>query len=303
MSFAERVYQALLGLYPKDFRQRYGLEMIQTFRDSHRQARLEHKTFTFWFATITDVFLSAIREHAQESSSMSPIVRIGAVCFVVGGLFDMYRSSQLIWGNLNAFDAGSVAGMLAFIIGVFGIAGLQAARTSPLNQLEKLGFAVVWIGFVLGFLRDASMTLLRNLGFGFLDSSWGWSSLNTAAPIWMRALVETYWLLNPIQLAIFLATFLGFIAVAIGRVRPSQGRINWRSVPPESWLLFAMSAWVLLRPLLQYPLIMTDTSLPRLAMIPVALMNLPENFIALSLGVALWLKSSSSSIPPLAKTT
>lgn len=145
------------------------------------------------------------------------------------------------------------------------------------------------------------MTLLRNLGFQYLDSPWGLPSLNSTDPIWIRALAETYWLLNPIQLVIFSSIFLGFIAIAFGRVRLSQGRINWRSIPPESWLLFVMSAWVLLRPLLQHSFTITDTSLPRIAMIPIALMNLPENFIALALGVVLWLKSSASSVPPRAR--
>jgi hypothetical protein len=171
MSLAERVYRMLLGLYPKDFRERYALEMMQTFRDAHRQAVLEHRTFGFWFGTLTDAISSAIREHAQRiGGSMSPIVRVGAVCFVIGGLLDMFRSSQLVWGDLSAFGPGSVEGISSRIIGALAIAGLQVARTSPMNRLEKAGFAIVWLGFLLGSLHDAAMALLNERHRPDLDS-------------------------------------------------------------------------------------------------------------------------------------
>jgi hypothetical protein len=35
---AERLYAALLWLYPPSFRRRFGLDMRELFRDSHREA-------------------------------------------------------------------------------------------------------------------------------------------------------------------------------------------------------------------------------------------------------------------------
>jgi len=41
---AERLYRVLLALYPKQFRQTYTQEMVQTFRDCCREALRDENT-------------------------------------------------------------------------------------------------------------------------------------------------------------------------------------------------------------------------------------------------------------------
>ena len=60
MAWPERLYAALLRLYPREFRDEYAREMAQVFRDrmaGDRGVRL-------WSDTLTDVALTAPREHA-----------------------------------------------------------------------------------------------------------------------------------------------------------------------------------------------------------------------------------------------
>jgi len=57
--FAERVYRALLWLYPSEFRDRFGDELTDFFRDRLRHERIDLR---FWARTVTDVVTAATHE-------------------------------------------------------------------------------------------------------------------------------------------------------------------------------------------------------------------------------------------------
>ena len=60
-SFAERVYQLLLRLYPEEFRERYGRAMRDFQRDRVREARASgHATLPIWIRAFADVAVSAL---------------------------------------------------------------------------------------------------------------------------------------------------------------------------------------------------------------------------------------------------
>lgn len=67
--YAERVYNALLSLYPIRFRVRFGPEMAQLFRDCCHDALEKGEVaflVAFWVAAVRDLLLSAARERSRE---------------------------------------------------------------------------------------------------------------------------------------------------------------------------------------------------------------------------------------------
>jgi hypothetical protein len=75
---AERIYAALLRLYPRDFREEFGGDMLTDFGVLHR-ANL-HRPFAFWRLVLADVMRSAIQEHIDT-------LRAGNRAFVLRWLF------------------------------------------------------------------------------------------------------------------------------------------------------------------------------------------------------------------------
>ena len=63
---SERVYAALMHLYPRDFREQYGDEMLDLFRDrwndEHSRSRMRG-TLRMWSRTLVDVSTTALHEH------------------------------------------------------------------------------------------------------------------------------------------------------------------------------------------------------------------------------------------------
>src|SRR5215468_3926188 len=60
MRRADRVFHALLRLYPREFRDEYASEMTQVYRDQHAGGRSPR-----WLALAADVARTAPREHAH----------------------------------------------------------------------------------------------------------------------------------------------------------------------------------------------------------------------------------------------
>ena len=63
---SERIYSALLRLFPFDFRGDFGSEMEETFREQHRDAQREAGKIgllRLWWETLTGIFTTAPAEH------------------------------------------------------------------------------------------------------------------------------------------------------------------------------------------------------------------------------------------------
>jgi putative ABC transport system permease protein len=65
---AERIYERLVRLFPADFRDRFGLQLLDLFRDQHRAARAQGRLalVAFWARIIGDAFISATAERARR---------------------------------------------------------------------------------------------------------------------------------------------------------------------------------------------------------------------------------------------
>jgi hypothetical protein len=66
MKTAERVYDALLRLYPQSYRDTFGAEMRQTFRDLYQDVQRSHGRVGvgFWLEIVGDDLRNVLRQHA-----------------------------------------------------------------------------------------------------------------------------------------------------------------------------------------------------------------------------------------------
>jgi hypothetical protein len=69
IQYSERLYNALLSLYPPHFRIRFAPEMLQLFRDCSHDALEKGEVavlVAFWLRAMRDLFYSVIRERSRE---------------------------------------------------------------------------------------------------------------------------------------------------------------------------------------------------------------------------------------------
>jgi hypothetical protein len=70
----ERVYRALLGLYPAEYRHRFGEDMVQLFHDRFRDARSGRAPWgpaVAWAALLADVAVTASHEHLRRNRTVA----------------------------------------------------------------------------------------------------------------------------------------------------------------------------------------------------------------------------------------
>lgn len=158
---SERIYRFLLLLYPPGFRQRFGSEMVQLFRDTHDVQKAGFAAcLTFWLRTAKDLVRSvpeSWREGLIRANAVELPVRRWADSVVVPSIVG---GSLLVAGNLGATlvqsptvpptahasgSAWNVAFMLATCVavvlglGILGILGaLIAARSRRAENWIKL---------------------------------------------------------------------------------------------------------------------------------------------------------------------
>lgn len=72
LQYAERVYSALLSLYPVRFRVRFAPEMMQLYRDCCHDALEKGEAAVlaaFWISAVRDLLFSVLRERRRESAA------------------------------------------------------------------------------------------------------------------------------------------------------------------------------------------------------------------------------------------
>jgi len=68
---SERVYRALLGLYPAAFRVRFSDEMVKLFGDQLRDAHGAERLFVTWLRTLSDLAVTAASEHTTKDRTVA----------------------------------------------------------------------------------------------------------------------------------------------------------------------------------------------------------------------------------------
>ena len=99
VQYSERVYNALLSLYPFRFRVRFAPEMMQLFRDCCHDALEKGEVAVlaaFWLQVTRDLCLSVVRERGREL-----IGPIGAE-HPLTGIIDLLLIPSMVTANLMA---------------------------------------------------------------------------------------------------------------------------------------------------------------------------------------------------------
>jgi hypothetical protein len=130
LAVSERVYHALLVLYPADFRRDYGQHMMQVFRDVCRDTYRQRGAaglVTWWAEALFDLLQTALAERRKVNFTMSQAKFIqwsGWLC-ILGGMFFVASSvSQLQSGSGIPFQLSLFAlapGMALIMLGLLGI--------------------------------------------------------------------------------------------------------------------------------------------------------------------------------------
>jgi hypothetical protein len=95
---SERLYGALLHLYPKQFRAAYGQQMRLTFRDACRVAYRRHGAgglLALWLPSLFDLFKSALEERARQGDftmSKARLIALAGPLTILIGLMWMVAS-------------------------------------------------------------------------------------------------------------------------------------------------------------------------------------------------------------------
>jgi hypothetical protein len=134
VEYSERVYNALLSLFPAHFRIRFGAEMSQLFHDCCHQALKKGQlavVVAFWFQAVKDLSLSILRERRREL--MGPISEHPLI-----GIIDMLLIPSMVAGNLLAL--GPVLTLL--VLGSDGVSMEQFTMTSAFFSLATGSLAV-----------------------------------------------------------------------------------------------------------------------------------------------------------------
>ena len=173
----ERVYRALLQLYPPEFRQRFGDDMVQLFHDRLRDARagrVRGGVAGAWLKLLVDVAATAPSEHLrrtrQVAHSMSSArlieARLLGILGVIGGgalltAFVLDVPSGLTALRIAVFNVGIIAVVIAVLRGgavrpsvpvlVAGLAAIAANGLYAVMVMADIhpGAVPLWTGVAL----------------------------------------------------------------------------------------------------------------------------------------------------------
>ena len=134
LTLSERIYRALLILYPPDFRHEYGQHMLQVFRDVCRDVYRQggaSKLIYWWAATLIDLVQTVIIERRKVWSMMSQarFIQWSGWLFILGGIFFTLSSisqlqpiSSMSFGMVHQLSLYAlVPGMVLFTLGLLGL--------------------------------------------------------------------------------------------------------------------------------------------------------------------------------------
>lgn len=97
-TFSHRLYDLLLLLYPRSFRNRFGLEMSQIFAGLHHDRGLAHA----WLRVIKDLPSSFLKAHLQEKVSSSKVIR-GVAFAIYVPLGIMFIIGSVLFFTVEAY--------------------------------------------------------------------------------------------------------------------------------------------------------------------------------------------------------
>jgi hypothetical protein len=147
MNLETRIYQVLLKLYPREFRQEYGQEMTRVFQESLEQ---EGSSFGFWARTFWDAFSSASREHflGGRIPLLTKFAGLTSVLLGVWLAVNLYRISH----NMPGFQSTSLEIVARSVLILTTVIGLLAFPVKRRNGLWWFTVATLAVFVVLNLI-------------------------------------------------------------------------------------------------------------------------------------------------------
>lgn len=152
LSLSERVYCALLVLYPADFRREYGQHMTQVFRDVCRDVYGRggrQELMNWWVAALFDLVKTVITERRKVSFSMSQAKFIqwsGWLCIFGGIFFAAGSLGQLQPSSGSALPLSLYALVPGMALVMLGMIGIFLRYKSKMELFGKLSLLTALIG-------------------------------------------------------------------------------------------------------------------------------------------------------------
>ena len=212
-----RLYQALLAVYPSEFRQAYGVQMLQVFRDCGQRALRETGAaglLFLWARTMLDTVQSALEEHAQRGVDMSKekFLKLSGWALMLGGLTETLGWLASTRPEYNPYNFFSQP--IDQVINVIMI---------PLIVMGLLLVSVGFTGLVLRYGQEAGSFGRFSLGLGALSGI-----ISAVGAIGMGVVdSETWWLI------FFLGMTVQFLGLTLFGMANLQKRAlpRWNSLP------------------------------------------------------------------------
>jgi hypothetical protein len=226
-----RVYRAMLVAYPKKFRENYGAQMVQVFRDSVREAYHYNgmpSMIDLWLHTFVDLVITALIEHVAERSKnmfSQRMVGWGSIASAIGGF---------MWLLIAAAYQIEAIMPIAFLLTLGGLIALHILQGKQVGSLSRTGFILGFLGtgmVVLIFVWDVLTRtpylesfvltpLPRILGTGLFGVSCilcGLRTLQTNIPPHVRWLTLA---LGILQIGFSVSLWLVYYSIAIKGIDP-----------------------------------------------------------------------------------
>jgi len=179
-----RVYQALLAVYPSEFRQAYGSPMLQVFCDCCQQALRESGAaglLSLWSRTMLDTVQTAFEQHTQRGVEMSKekFYKLSGWALMFGGLAVMLGWLAGTRPEYNRFSAFSqpidrYANALEFPLIVMGLLLLSVGFTGLYLRYGQAAGSFGRLSLGLGALSGV-VSAVGAIGLGIKDSNPWWS--------------------------------------------------------------------------------------------------------------------------------
>ena len=152
---AERLYRGILSLYPAAFRQRFGEDMVQLFRDRLRDARSGRASggaLIAWTSLVGDVIVHASLEHLRRNRTVAhSLASAPTLAARVLGLGGIVAGLAILAAFVIDLPSGVFRDrLLVFGIGVIAIGIGVHRRQGPHASAASLA-ATLLLGAVVAF--------------------------------------------------------------------------------------------------------------------------------------------------------
>lgn len=176
VSLSVRLYELLLVVYPRPFRNEYGRHMLQVFRDCSLRVHKEEGfvgLISLWALTLLDWLRSVVEQHLEKETlvTRNTLIRLSGWAMVVGGAASSLGVIFLILSEeylLRVSAMWEAVLVVAFFYGPLGVGlgllGLRARYGEDIGEVGKLAMLVGAIGGIaLVLIGDVVQSLPNNL--------------------------------------------------------------------------------------------------------------------------------------------